>query len=175
MAEVLSGGYSVEYICRVVDETSGQESVPETATMAESNLNGKGKKGGSSGKKGAGNASDSKTDAYLNPALSVAMPALNGFTDGVAGQVVGKGRQVLNVGKQIAKGAGAAAIFGAAAPLLAWGVGELISSYNSARSANDALADSIDKTNFRRQLAGMGKINYTRSGITGKVRLEEDR
>jgi len=173
MAEVLSGGCSVEYICRIADETSGQESVPETGTMAESNLNGKGKKGG--GKKGADNASNSKTDAYLNPALSVAMPALNGFTDGVAGQVVGKGRQVLNLGKQITKGAGAAAVFGAAAPLLAWGIGELINKFSSARSANDALADSIDKTNFRRQLAGMGKINYTRSGITGQVRLEEDR
>ena len=175
MAEIMGGGYAVEYICRVVDETDGKESIPETATMAETNLNGNGKSGKSGGKTDARGASESKTDAYWNAALQVAMPALNGFTDGVAGQVIGKGRQVLNLGKVLAAGAGAGAIAGAAAPLAAWGVSELIKSFQNAKAKNDALADSLDANNFQRQLAGLDKINYTRSGLTGKIRMEETR
>lgn len=175
MAEVLSGGYAVEYICRVVDETDGKESVADTATMAEANLNGKGKSGSTGGKSGNKTASESKTDVYRNAALQVAMPALNGLTDGVAGQVIGKGRQVLNLGKVIAAGAGAGAIAGAAAPLVAWGVSEAIKAYQNAKTKNDALAQSIDATNFARKLAGLNTINYTRTGITGKVRIEEER
>ena len=175
MVEIMGGGYAAEYICRVVDETDGKESIPETATMAETNLNGKAKSGGKNGKKSAKDASESKTDAYWNAALQVAMPALNGFTDGVAGQVIGKTKQVLNLTKVIAAGAGAGAIAGAAAPLAAWGVSEMIKAFQNAKAKNDALADSLDANNFQRQIAGLDKINYTRSGLTGKVRMEETR
>ena len=175
MAEIMGGGYAVEYICRVVDETDGKESIPETATMAETNLNGKGKSDTKGGKSGAGGAAESKTDAYWNAALQVAMPALNGFTDGVAGQVIGKGKQVLNLTKVLAAGAGAGAIAGAAAPLIAEAVAAAIRAFQNARAKNDALADSLEANNFQRQLAGLDKINYTRSGLTGKIRMEETR
>lgn len=175
MQEILSGGYAVEYICRVSDETDGKESIPETATMAETNLNGKAKSGSKNGKKSAKDASETKTDAYWNAALQVAMPVLNGFSDGVAGQVIGKTKQVLNLTKVIAAGAGAGAIAGAAAPLAAWGVSEMIKAFQNAKAKNDALADSLDANNFQRQIAGLDKINYTRSGLTGKVRMEETR
>lgn len=174
MQEVFSGGYAVEYICRVIDQTDGKESVPETATVAQTNLNGKGS-GGKGGKKGADNASQSKTNAYLNSALQVAMPALNGVTDGVAAQVVGKSRQIVNVGSKIASGAGTAAIFGALAPLIAWGVSEAIQKIQNDKAKNDATAQSIDKTNVARTAAGLDKINYTRTGITGKIRMEVER
>lgn len=173
MAEVLSTGYAVEYICRVVDETDGQESIPVSATMAETNLNGKSSTK-SNGKRSAANASDSKTDVYLNSALNVAMPALNGFTDGVAGQMIGKGRQVLSLTKAVAAGS-VGGIIGAAAPLAAWGIGELVKAFQNQKAKNDSLAESIDDTNFARQIAGLDKINYTRSGITGKVIVEDYR
>lgn len=173
MTEILSGGYAVEYICRVIDETDGQESVPATPTMAQTNLNGKGKSGSTGGKKGATDASQSKTGAYFNTALQVAMPALNGVTDGMAGQVIGKGKQVVNVVNAAGRGVGA--VFGALAPLLAWGVGELVGAYRNAKAKNDAIAESLDATNLRRSMAGLEKINYTRSGLTGQIRMEEYR
>ncbi len=173
MAEILNPGYAVEYICRVVDETGGQESVPETATMAETNLNGK--SSGTGGTKSASDASGSKTNVLLNSALNVATPALNGITDGVAGQVIGKGRQILNLTKAIAKGAGLASVIGAAAPLAAWGIGQLISAAQKEKAKNDDIADSIEKTNFQRQIQGLEKINYTRSGLFGKVIVEDYR
>jgi hypothetical protein len=174
MVEIFGGGFAVEYICRVVDETDGQESVPATPTMAQTNLNGKGKNR-SGGKKSAADASDSKTSTVLNSSLQVAMPVLNGATDGIAGQVIGKSKQVLNVGKAIASGAGKAAIFGAIAPLIALGVAEAVQAYQNNKAKNDALAQSIDETNLKRQMAGLEKINYTRSKFTGKIRMEEKR
>lgn len=103
------------------------------------------------------------------------MPVLNGATDGIAGQVIGKSKQVLNVGKAIASGAGKAAIFGAIAPLIALGVAEAVQAYQNNKAKNDALAQSIDETNLKRQMAGLEKINYTRSKFTGKIRMEEKR
>lgn len=169
--EVMNGGYAVEYICRVVDQTGGQESVPESATMAQNALHGK--TYNNDGKKAAQDASQSKTDVYFNQALQIAMPALNGVTDGMAGQVIGKSRQIINVGKAAGKGAGT--VFGALAPLLTWGVSELIGAYRNAKAKNDAIAESIDATNVRRSMAGLEKIKYTRSGLTGTIRLEEQR
>lgn len=174
MEEVLSGGIAVEYICRVTDETDGKENIPETSTMAQTNMNGKGS-GNKGGKKSASDASSSKTDAYLNPALQIATPVLNGLTDGVAGQVIGKSRQIVNVGAKLASGAGKAAVFGALAPLIAWGVSSAIQSIQNSKAKNDATAQSIDQTNISRTAAGLEKINYKRSGITGRIRMEESR
>lgn len=171
--EVMNGGYAVEYICRVVDQTNGQESVPESATMAQTNLHGKASSSG--GTKAVQDASQSKTDSLLNPTLQVAMPVLNGLTDGMAGQVIGKGKQVARIAGAISAGVGAAAILGAAAPLIAGLVSEAVQAFMNAKAQNDAIAQSIDDTNLRRQIAGLEKINYTRSGITGKVRMEEYR
>lgn len=171
--EVMNGGYAVEYICRVVDQTNGQESVPESATMAQTNLHGKASSSG--GTKAVQDASQSKTDSLLNPTLQVAMPVLNGLTDGMAGQIIGKSRQVLNVGKAIGSGKGAAAVFGAVAPLITWAVSSAVNAFMNERAENDAIAESLDATNLRRSMAGLKKIKYTRSGLTGEVRLEEDR
>lgn len=174
MAEVMSGGYAVEYICRVIDETDGKESIAETTTVAEKNLNGK-KKSKGSGKKGAEDAKESKTDAYLNSSLQIAMPALNGLTDGVAGQVIGKSKQVLNLGNKIVSGAGTAAIMGAAAPLIAAAVAKAVQAFQNEKAKNDAIAASIDATNLQRQMAGLKKINYTQSKITRKIEIKETR
>lgn len=175
MATEISGeGYAVEYICRVTDETDGKENIPETATMAQTNLNGKGK-GVVSGKKSADDASESKTNAYLNSSLRVAMPVLNGMTDGVASQAIGKGKQIVNIGKAMAKGAGTAAIVGALAPLIAEAVAKGVQAFQNTKAKNDALAESIDDLNLQRQMAGMEKIGYTRKGLTGKVHMEEER
>ena len=171
--EVLNGGYAVEYICYVVDQTNGQESVPASATMAQTNLNGKVSSAG--GANAAQDAQRSKTDIQWNSALQVAMPALNGLTDGMAGQVIGRGRQVIRVANTVGAGRGFGAVLGAAAPLLAWGVSELINAYQSSKAENDAIAENIDQTNLRRSMAGLSKINYTRSGLTGAVRMEEYR
>lgn len=172
--EVFSGGYAVEYICRVTDETDGKESVPETATVAQTNLNGK-NKGMASGSKSAKDASDSKTNTYLNSSLQVSMPVLNGLTDGVAGQVIGQGKQALNVGKAIVSGTGKAAIVGALTPLVAAAVAKAVQEFQNTKAKNDALAKSIDATNLERSMAGLETIKYTRSKITGKVRMEEKR
>ena len=172
--EVFSGGYAVEYICRVVDETNGKESVPETATMAEMNLNSV-KTSGDGGKKGAEEASKSKTGAVLNTSLQVATPVLNGLTDGVAGQVIGKGKQIINAGKAIASGAGKAAIFGAIAPFIIAAVSKTVQEVQNTRARNDAIAQSLDNTNLRRQMAGLENINYTQSRVFKTVRLEEKR
>ncbi len=174
MTEIFDNGYAVEYICRIIDETGGNESVPASAVTAETNVNGKNstRKGGS---RSAADASGSKTNVYLNSALNVAMPALNGLTDGIAGQVIGKGRQVINLAQMLIKGAGVASVIGAAAPLVAWGIGTAIQAFQEAKQKNDALAESIDSTNFQRQLAGLEKINYKRSGLTGKVIVEDYR
>lgn len=173
MAEIMNGGYAVEYICRITDETDGQENVPDSATMAQTNVNGKGS-GKKSGKSGSKDASKAKTDVYVNSALQVAMPVLNGYTDGVAGQVVGAGKQVYGLGKAIAEGA-VGGIVGAASTIIAQLVAKAVQSYTQSKRNNDAIAKNLDELNFQRQLAGLEKINYTRSGITGKVQLEEER
>lgn len=173
MAEIMDGGYAVEYICRITDETDGQENVPDSATMAQTNVNGKGS-GKKSGKSGSKDASKAKTDVYVNSALQVAMPVLNGYTDGVAGQVVGAGKQVYGLGKAIAEGA-VGGIVGAASTIIAQLVAKAVQSYTQSKRNNDAIAKNLDELNFQRQLAGLEKINYTRSGITGKVQLEEER
>lgn len=174
--EVFSGGYAVEYICRVVDETEGKESVPETATMAQTNLIGKGKVN-SGGTAGAADATDSSTDALLNSALRVSMPVLNGVTDGMASQAIDTGKKVIRLGEAISVGS-AAAIGAAAAPLITMaisGVMKIIQGIQSQIAQNDAVAESLDQTNLLRQMAGLDKINYTRTGITKKVRMEEYR
>lgn len=173
MPETTGGGYAVEYICRIIDETDGAESVPESAAVAQSNINGKNRTR-ESGKNGAKNASETKTSEYMKAALRVAMPALNAFTNGVVGQTVEKGGQIISLIRSLAVGSMGGAV-SAGASLAAWGVGEIVQSILNARTANDALAQSIDDTNFIRQMAGLEKIEYTRSGLTGKVQFEEDR
>ena len=88
--------------------------------------------------------------------------------------MIGKGRQVLSLTKAVAAGS-VGGIIGAAAPLAAWGIGELVKAFQNQKAKNDSLAESIDDTNFARQIAGLDKINYTRSGITGKVIVEDYR
>lgn len=171
--EAMSGGYAVEYICRIVDETDGQESIPESATMAQTNLNGK-SGGDKGGKKGAKDAADTKTNINLNPALQVAMPVLNGLTDGVAGKVIGKGKQVYSLVSAAATGS-VSGIIGAASSIAAMAIGEIVKAVQNEKAKNDALAESLDATNFQRQLAGMNKINYSRDGLMGRIRFEEER
>ena len=173
MPEMTGGGYAVEYICRIIDETDGAESVPESAAVAQSNINGK-NRSRESGRNGAKNASETKTGTYFNAALRVAMPALNAFTNGVAGQVIEKGGQAVRLIQSLAVGSAGGAV-GAATSLAAWGVGEIVRAILNDKSENDALAQSIDDTNFIRQMAGLEKIEYTRSGLTGKIEFEEDR
>ena len=173
MEEISSGGYAVEYVCRIIDETEGNESVPESAQTANLNLTGK-NTSKTSGKKEAETAKKSKTSEYMNAGLRVLMPAINGFTNGVAGQIFEKGGQIARLIQSIAVGSAGGAL-GAVASLGAWGVGEIVRSILNERQENDTLAESIDELNFSRQMAGLKKFGYTRTGITGKLNFSEER
>lgn len=178
MAEIMSGGYAVEYVCRVVDETDGKESVPASATEAVTGKTGKsaGLRGG--GDKAKKNAETSTTSQALNAGLRVAMPIANALTDGIAGKAVGAGKQIIGFGKALAAGS-IGGIIGAGSTLLAWGVSEIVdsvvSNYTQNKKRNDSLATSLDNTNYLRAMAGLNQIGYSRRGITGKITLEEYR
>ena len=172
MAEVTGNGVVVEYICRITDETGGGEPVPQDMQMAQNNLTGKTTSDKKAPKKKANNALNAKTT--VNSVLQVALPALNAATNGIAGKAVGIARQGFALLDAAATGSVAGGI-GVAASMGAWLVGEVVNQIQTQRRQNEALAESLDKTNFMRMAAGLDKIEYTQSGLTKKVQFQNNR
>jgi hypothetical protein len=177
MAELLSGGYAVEYICRIVDETGGSEAVPSSGTSAVSPLTNSSSPSSAPlrNANAAKTAGGTNTKAIANAALNVATPVLNAVTNGVAGNVIGKTKMLLNLGTAIATGASFGGVVGAAASVAAWGVTEIVNFVSSERSKNDAIAQSLDDTNFMRMAAGLDKIEYSQSSVLRRISYDNNR
>lgn len=172
MAEVSGNGIVVEYICRITDETDGGEPTPQDTQSAQNNLTGKTSATKKSPKKKAKNALSAKTTA--NSVLQIALPALNAATGGMAGKAIGAAKQAFSLLDAAATGS-VGGVVGVTASMGAWLVGEIVGYIQTRRKQNEALAESLDQTNFMRMAAGLDSIEYTQSGLTKKVQFQNNR
>lgn len=168
----MAEGIVVEYICRVIDETDGQEAVPQSSALAQNTNTGKSSVGKNTGKKSAETASKPKTSAYFNAGLQIGMPAFNALTGGLASNVVGHTRNIITLGSSLAQGGLAGGGLGAIASLGGYAVSQIVNAIVSARQENDQIAQGIEETNKARASVGLSTLDYSQTWLTRRVRIE---